>query len=154
MSLAFAVLIFMTQSALVSPFDMVPDQIDGTEYESSFAAEEINEAENTQENQDTEDLVTSTQDEQAKLFNDMASAKLTILNIKNGRKKEVEVKVGETVKFEEIHFKMESCQVEAASFYDKLHIGTVAINGRKTVLSNNMSFAVPLENKYLLSISC
>jgi hypothetical protein len=155
MSLGIAALICIAHIVFISPFNILQDEIDETEDNMGAITEESDKAENPL-NQTLEDLAEDIREEQRKaaLFNDIPSATITILNIKNGIKKELNLKVGDSIEFDAMTLKLENCKVEAADFYDKLHIGSVRIDERRTVLSNNMTFAVTVKDKYLFSITC
>jgi hypothetical protein len=142
MKLAVILTIIFPNICFASPFDLAGEQYEEAVIEETeeietggFESEEVGQ-------------------EQNKIFQSTNKAEIVAVNIKNGKRYQIKVNVGDNAKIDNINLKLLSCMVEKDNFYKKISLANTIINGEKIILTSDFNLqGASIEDK-LIILNC
>ncbi len=86
---------------------------------------------------------------QINFFKESDSAKVEILDIRNGIKSEVKLTKGDKQSFKDISLRLDRCRLEIDKFYTKISVASMIINGKRVNITNDY-----IVGQYLIKVIC
>jgi len=132
----FIFLVITTQICFASPFD-ITDQDD----------EKI-------PTQIPDNTIPQTAIKDDKIFISTDKAKFSLISIKDGSKRILTLNVGDKILIQDINIELQSCYLEADSFYNKISTAECLVNGQYIKFSNDFNLGNMEIKDMLFSLEC